>query len=308
MKRDIVQDIGSKEEMSLIRFKARDRFSVSSLLVTRKYEKLRDILAVPIVIQIPGLLGHFLARGTPRLLPHELAARGVSSLTINTRLAYAGQIVGTGIFDDTIHDIDVAVEFLTISGFENIYILGYSLGASMLVHWASKRENKNVKGLILEGSHYSIPDSWKKDFDKWGSSPTYDEVYQRAKEILGPDPYNSPNDETFIVYQSRGPTREPINSEIFTYKTWWHMAGPEAYNAMAYKNMHKVPYPVLMVRGDGDFLVEDWEPDKLASIAHEAGNKHVHVRHIENARHDCMENTPEFLKEIHQLFSHFTIE
>ena len=57
------------EKQRLIRFRAADGFLISSLLVTMDYSKKEDILRIPILLQVHGLLGHFLARGTPRLLP-----------------------------------------------------------------------------------------------------------------------------------------------------------------------------------------------------------------------------------------------
>ncbi len=293
------------QQQELIRFEAADGFPITSLLVTKEHKRRKEIFDVPVLLEVHGLLGHFLARGTPRQLPHALLERGFHSLSINTRLAYAGQIIGNGIFDNTIHDIDAAVEFIEMEGFENIYILGYSLGAAMLVNWAANREHSRIKGIILEGGHYSIPDTWKRNFNKWGSSPSYEDVYIKAKEILGDDPFESLNDETFVAYQSRGPTHEPINSELFTYKTWWFMAGPEANNAMAYKHIGKVKVPILMLRGEEDFLVEDWEPGALAKIAIESGNKNVIVKQIAKARHDCLENTEEMLKEITDMMLEF---
>jgi len=294
------------EQQYLIRFRAKDGFPISAYLIPTECGADEDILDAPILLQIHGLLGHFLARGTPRMLPKELFEAGYSSLSINTRLAYAGQINGQGIFDDAIKDIDAAIKLLDQQGFKNIYILGYSLGASMAVYWGAKRKHKNVKGLILEGPHYSIPDSWRKSFEKFGSTPSYEGVFEKAKAVLGKDPYKSPNDETFVVYQSRGPNWEPSSSEIFTYKTWWFMAGPKADNAMAYKHIGKVKFPILILRGVDDFLVEDWEPDALARIVREAGNQDVKVAHIPGARHDCMENPEEMMRQIIDMFSKYS--
>jgi len=290
----------------LVRLKAEDGFAVSAYLIPAECGDDKDILDVPILLQVHGLLGHFLARGTPRQLPPALFEKGCSSLSINTRLACAGQINGAGIFDNCIKDIVAAMTLLNDRGFRNIYMLGYSLGAAMVVHWASQRKEENVRGLILEGSHYAIPHSWKNDFHKWGSTPSYEELYEKAKKVLGADPYNSPNDETFVVYQSRGPNHEPGSSEIFTYKTWWFMAGPEAYNAMAYKCIGKVKLPILMLRGVDDFLVEDWEPGELEKIAKEAGNRDVKVAAIPGARHDCMENPEEMIKHITDMFEKYS--
>jgi predicted alpha/beta-fold hydrolase len=127
------------EYQSLIRFRAEDGFLVVGLLVTKRDSRAQEILDGPILLQVHGLLGHFLARGTPRLLPHALLDRGFSSFSINTRLASAGQITGQGVFDDTIMDLDASVSFLIQEGFRRIFVLGYSLGACMVVHWAANR-------------------------------------------------------------------------------------------------------------------------------------------------------------------------
>ncbi|UCE62565.1 MAG: hypothetical protein JSU59_06650, partial [Nitrospirota bacterium] len=142
----------------LLRFRAQDGFLITSHLMTGRFGPTDAKCEIPILIEVHGLLGNFLARGTPRLLPPALLERGFYSFSINTRLAFAGQMNGRGIFNDTIYDIDAAVNVLTQEGFRNIFILGYSLGASMVLYWAGNRTDLNVRGLILEGVHYSIPD------------------------------------------------------------------------------------------------------------------------------------------------------
>jgi len=296
------------EYQKLIRVKAHDGFMVVSFMVTKNHVHDPDILHTPIVLQIHGLLGHFLARGTPRLLPHALLKHGFNSLSINTRMAFAGQMTGRGIFDDTIHDIDAAVNLLGYMGFKNIFIMGYSLGASMAVNWAANRHHPKVRGLILEGIHYSLPKSQRRDFEKWGSNPTYDEIYDRAKKTLGSNPYESVDDETFVVYGSRGEGREPMSSEVFTYKSWWFMGGPEADRAMAYKHIGRVGLPILFIRGENDFLIEEWEPKELAKIVLDSGNPHVRIREIAGAKHDCMENPDMTLGEICDMLTVYSVK
>jgi pimeloyl-ACP methyl ester carboxylesterase len=288
---------------TLFRLHTQDGFSISGHFVAREGVLTNDLLETPILIEVHGLLGHFLARGTPRLLPHALRERGGWSFSINTRLAFAGQMTGKGIFGETIHDIDAAVTFLTNKGFQNIFILGYSLGASMVINWGANRQEPKVKGLILEGIHYSIPDTQKKRLAKWGSTPTYEEVYARAQAIFGNNPDHSSHDETFVIYQARGPSRKPGDNEIFTYKTWWHMMGPEASAAMAHRHIGKVKIPMLLMRGEHDSLIEAWEGEELARIAREGGNPQVRTRKIPHAGHDCMDNPEAMLKEIVSMFS-----
>lgn len=287
-----------REKQRLLRLRASDGNLLSSLLVTRNYVKLEEILDTPILLQIHGLLGHFLARGTPRLLPHALLERGFSSMSLNTRLAFAGQFTGKGIFDDALMDIDAGLEFLIDAGFNNIYILGYSLGASMLAYWMANRVSQRVRGIVLEGVHYSTSEAQRARLEKWGGSPTYEEIYEKAKAVLGADPYKSKNDEIFVVCRAKGPTPEPTNNEIFTYKTWWFMMGPHAHGAMAHKHIPKIKNPILFLRGENDFIVDQWEVDLLVRMGKEAGNERIKLRVVPGARHDCMENPEVMVNEV----------
>ncbi len=235
------------KEQRLINFRTKDGFQVHALLLSRDKDK--DILNSPIIIHVHGVLGHFLARGTPRLLPPALLEHGISSLSVNTRMAFMGQIMGEGIFDDAINDIDATVDLLKKEGFRRIFILGYSLGANVAAYYAARRSAPDIHGLILEGCAFSLPDSQRKRWERWNSVPSYDEVCSRAKEILSPDPYKSPDDQIFIVYRGWGHTFNPFHIEIFTYKTWWFMRGPWAYNAITYKLISKVKFPILFLQG-----------------------------------------------------------
>jgi pimeloyl-ACP methyl ester carboxylesterase len=287
-----------QEEQTLLRFRTRDEFLVHAYLAMPSGLTPGAARGVPILLLVHGSLGHFLARGTPRLLPHALLERGFASLSINTRLATVGQMTSLGVFDDSVHDIEAAMAFLTDEGFRNVFVLGYSLGAAMVVHWAAMHKNLNVRGLVLEGIGYSIPDRHRRNTTQWGATPSYDAIYQKARAVLGDDPRNSCTDETFVQYQSRGPTRQPNHSEIFTYKTWWHLHGPEAYAAMAHRHVRAIELPMLLIRGEHDEIVEDWEPVELALLARAAGNRHVGLRQIPRAGHDCMENADVMLTEL----------
>jgi alpha-beta hydrolase superfamily lysophospholipase len=290
-------------QQNLVRFNASDGFLVNALLLTGDVSNRRPIGERPVLLQVHGSLGHFLARGTPRLLPHALDERGLDSLSINTRLASCGQISGQGVFPDTSKDIDAAVNFLTEVGFKRIFVLGYSLGASMVVHWAAQASHTKVSGLVLEGCPYSIPEHSLERSLRYGSSPSYEELCARARQVLGDNPYNSPNDETFVWYQSKGPTRRPDDDEIFTYKTWWFMCGPEAHGAITHRHIGKIALPMLIMRGEVDPLIANWEPDALAATAREAGNENVRVVSITGAHHDCMENPEAMVDEIVGLVS-----
>ena len=291
-------DSGTGGRQRLIRLSASDGNFVTGLLVSKDYGEIEEILDTPVLVQIHGLLGHFLARGTPRMLPSAMLERGFSSMSINTRLAFAGQFTGKGIFDDTLLDIDAALSFLNERGFNNIFILGYSLVASILAYWIARRMPRNVKGIVFEGIHFSTPEAQKRRLEKWNSSPTYQRIYERARDVLGEDPYFSKRDEIFAVYGARGATSEPTDNEIFTYKTWWFMMGPEAHGAMAHKHIPKIKIPILFLRGENDYIVDQLEVDELVKLGIDSGNKNIRSTVVPEARHDCMENAEVMVSEI----------
>ncbi|NIT14457.1 MAG: hypothetical protein GTN99_09520, partial [Candidatus Dadabacteria bacterium] len=174
-----------------------------------------------------------------------------------------GQIIHSAIFDETIYDIDAAVKYLVKQGFHRIFILGYSLGANITAYFASVNRHRNVKGIILEGCAYSLPESQKARLEKWNSIPNYDDIYETAKHLLAPNPLKSKNDRIFVVYRAWGPTFNPIDCEMFSYKTWWFMRSPEAENAKTYKIIDGVKIPVLFINGKEDGIVFAWEPRDL---------------------------------------------
>lgn len=274
-----------------------DGFVHQALLVTTGARDDPDTLERPIIVQVHGVLGNFLARGTPRLLPEAMYTRGISTLSTNNRMSFLGQILGWGIFDDMFHDIDASLDLVRSMGFKSIYLLGYSLGANLAVYYLHKKPDHGVKGLILEGCSFSLPDSQRNRYNHWKSIPSYDRIYTRAQSILSPDPYTSQGDQVFAVYRAWGDDFRPSNTELFTYRTWWFMRGPEAINAKTYKLMSSIDIPVLLIQGTDDYIVEQWEPQVLARIARRGGNSRVSLRFIPEARHDCMEN-PEFTADL----------
>ena len=242
----------------------------------------------PIIIHVHGFLGNFL-EGSQRFLPPILAEAGYSSVAINTRMANFGLFFGYGILEDTIPQIDGVISYLENKGYTKIVISGYSLGGSVVLKYSSVRNDekkyKSLKGVIVLATPYSMPDSIKRRWDEWGSQPSYDEVYEEAKEILGPDPKNSDRDRTILVYKARGNTFRPEHTEIYTYKTWWYLAGPEAENAKGYVQIKNIMKPILLIQGWNDQIVRSYEMHDLAQVAIEVGNDDVSAFYL-NTGHE----------------------
>ena len=286
------------EQKSLLTYKTEDGFEVNSLLVTPAFDSEEDLYESPIIINLYGVLGHFLTRGTPVRLPPLLKEKNISTLSVNTRMAFMGQIMGEGIFPDTIHEMKESVNILRKEGFRNIFMLGYSLGANMAVYYASKTGSFGIKGLILEGCSYSLPYSQQRRLEKNRSIPSYEAIYLKAREVLGANPEKKKNDQVFIVYRAWGDSFNPVDGEMFTYRTWWFMRGPHAYHAKTCEIIGDVKIPVLFIHGAEDDIVDVWEPKELKDIMNEAGNEDVTLRYIAGAKHDCVENPEESIETI----------
>lgn len=253
----------------------------------------------PIVIHVHGFLGNFL-QGSQRFLPPLLAKGGYSSIAINTRLANFGLFYGYGIIDNTIPQIDGVITFLKNMGYKKIIISGYSLGGVVVLRYASLRNDpqkySSLKGVVALATPYSMPDSIRKRWNRFESQPSYDEVYQEAKEILKPDPLNSDQDRTIIIYKGKGNTFQPAHTEIYTYKTWWFLAGPEAESAKGYKQIENIKAPILLIQGWNDDVVHSSETHDLAQTAINAGNQDVSAFYL-NAGH-TLEGREEELGDI----------
>ncbi len=251
------------------------------------------------IVHVHGFLGNFLD-GSQRFLPPILAEGGYSSLAINTRMANFGLFFGYGIIDDVMPQIDSAVDYLVGMGYKKIIISGYSLGTCIVLRYAYLRNDPerypHLKGVMSLATPYSMPESIRKRWNRWRSEPSYDEVYEESKEILKPDPYNSQHDRTILIYKGRGNTYLPWHTEIYTYKTWWFLAGPEADTAKAYLKMERIKLPLLLIQGWYDDVVKPEETHRLADIAIQAGNQDVSAFYV-NAGH-TFEGKEEELGEI----------
>lgn len=252
-------------------------------LFYRSLSKNDDPEREPVVIHVHGFLGNFLD-GSQRFLPPILAKSGYSSLAINTRMANFGLFFGYGIIDETIPQIDTVINYLKDMGYSRIILSGYSVGSSIVLRYISLRNDPsrfpNLKGVVAISTPYSTPQAIRTRWNKLGSIPSYDEIYRRVKESLKPDPYTSKEDRTIIIYKARGETLNPEHTELYTFKTWWYLAGPEAEAAKCFKQIGNIKIPVLLIQGLEDEILGPEEARDLAQIAQKAGNNDVSAHYM----------------------------
>jgi pimeloyl-ACP methyl ester carboxylesterase len=239
----------------------------------------KHIAERPVILRLHGILGNLLDE-TEHKLPSVLAAHGFSSLTMNTLLANLGLFFGFGIFDDTMPQIGKACEFLGKAGFKKIVIAGHGLGGCMAIRYAALGhdlpEFSAVKGIVAIATPYSMPDTIRRRWRRFNSEPTYNEIYEKAKRVFKPSAGEEPaRDEPFVVKRAHGDTYLPEHSEVYTLKTWWSLAGPEAEGTKVYKHMGRVEVPILLVHALHDDILDRSEFEDLGKVAMDAGNSDV---------------------------------
>lgn len=233
----------------------------------------------PVILRLHGLLGNLLDE-TEHFLPQDLARHGYSSLTMNTLLANLGLFFGFGIFDDTISQIDAVFEFLRKVGAKSVVISGHGLGGCMAIRYAAARYDgtpgPELRGVVAIATPASYPDTIRRRWDRYGSDPSYEQVAERARKLFSPTPGEAPaSDETIVIKRAHGPTTKPEDTEIYTLKTWWALAGPEADGSRAVRHVGQITAPLLIIQGTKDDRVEPQEANELATVARKRGNPDV---------------------------------
>ena len=236
------------------------------------------------LVHVHGIMGNFLV-GTLRFLPAPIARAGFPVLVLETRMANVGQLFGQAIFEEAIQDVLAAVRWLRGQGYDTIVLSGYSSGATLATRVAALPSEPGVAGLVCLANPWGLPQSMRQRADRFGATPGYEELSALVREAIGDDPEAPENDRLFVVEGSRGPSPRPADSEVYTYRTWWHSRGPAATAAMAHRQIVAVTAPILLVQGTEDWVVEPAEAGALYHAAREAGNADVNVVPIAGADH-----------------------
>jgi pimeloyl-ACP methyl ester carboxylesterase len=234
------------------------------------------------VLHSHGVMGNFLV-GTLRFLASALARAGYPTLVLETRLSNIGQLFGEAIFDDAVLDLEAGEAWLRERGFDSLVVCGYSSGATLATRYVATRTPENLRGLACLGNPWGLPQSSEQRSDLFGAEPTYRELTALIERRLAGDPDST--DRIVVIGRSRGPTRAPCDSEVYTHRTWWHTRGPRAYAAMAHRQIVDVTAPILLVQGTKDEVVFPEEAARLAEVARGAGNEDVELVWIEGADH-----------------------
>lgn len=176
--------------------------------------------------------------------------------------------------------IDAAMNYLREVGFKKIVIAGHGLGGCMAIRYAAMRSDPakypDLRGVIAIATPYSMPETTRRRWKRFGSNPSYEEVLERASRLFHPKEGEPPaEDEIVVIKRAHGTTNRPEDSEIYTLRTWWALAGPLAHSAEPYRHIGKIRIPILLVHAENDEFIEHDEHESLGLLARRAGNGDV---------------------------------
>lgn len=269
-------------EVDLVTFTTEDRHTWDGIIFRpRQGDEQRRRLAV---LVIHGSVGNYLT-GVPRRISFALANAGFTVFSANTRMANYGVIFGGGLMHRTPLDIEAAIDVLRRRGFTRIVLLGFSMGATMVVHHHVVRQTPEVVGICTLAHPASLPDALRLRWRHYRAEPTYEEVAAAARERLAPDYEGSPDDRIFLVKRGRGYGERPLDCEVWTYRTWWFSRGPEAEHAISRLQVGRVDVPLALIQAGEDELVKDAEGGELEALARQGGCPSVLHHTIPGADH-----------------------
>lgn len=218
------------------------------------------------VVLVHGSVGNYIS-GLPRALSFGIARAGYTVLATNTRMANYGVFFGGGLLNRTPLDLDAALGLLRRLDFQQVVLVGFSMGATIVTHYQALRRPAEVVGVGTVAHPASLPRSTRRRWERFDSEPSYEETTALVRERLRPDPEDPSRDRIFVARRAAGPTDLPRDAEIWTYRTWWFSRGPEAYHAISRLRIGQVTVPVALIQGDEDEIVPVTEGPELAKIA-----------------------------------------
>jgi len=170
--------------ISKVHFSTEDKLKLAGLLYTPEQKSLFGFGAKKtkkVVIFIHGMYSDCFKKRDD-IFAEELTKKGYAYFTFNNRGAEVGHmfndmLYGTAFEDpkEGRFDIDAAIEAMRKEGFEEIYLLGHSLGCSKILYWNKYKKTK-VNGIGLL-SLVALADKYKQQ----AGENTYKVVMNFAK-------------------------------------------------------------------------------------------------------------------------------
>jgi|SRR5712664_1457041 len=202
----------------------------------------------------------FLAKG--------LAEKGYAVLAINTR--QSGPRVNTDNFLEVRRDIEAAVYTARALGYRSLVIQGHSLGNIQVQYYAANNWEPDIKAVVLTGMFGNLP--WKSRHVLVQNEDNWAQLFEVSMKNLreGKTSDVMPVQMNWITGQ-----KVPMTAQHFLTYRWENSSTADGTYWI-----RRIPRPILMVRDDGDTIVQAFEPPMLLSAARSAGSLVPGIKYV----------------------------
>ena len=215
--------------------------------------------ATTLVVTVHGSGGNF--QGNPNgFLASGLAAKGYAVLGINTR--QHDDRVNTDNFLDVRRDIEAAVYTARALGYRTLVLHGHSLGNIQVQFYAATNWDADLKTVVLTGMFANLP--WKSRHLLVQNEENFRALSEAAFRSL-----RDGRADAVLPVRMGWITGQPVPltaQHFLTYR--WE---PTSVADGTYW-IRRIPRPVLLVRDQGDAIIEPFEPYMLLSAGTAAGS------------------------------------
>jgi pimeloyl-ACP methyl ester carboxylesterase len=202
----------------------------------------------------------FLAKG--------LAGAGYAVLGINTR--QSGPRVNTDNFMEVRRDLEAAYYTARALGHKSIVLHGHSLGNIQVQYFAANNWDPEIKAVVLTGMFGNLP--WKSRHILVQNEENWSALFGAAMKGLreGKLAEVMPVQMNWITGQ-----KVPMTAQHFLTYRWENSSAADGTYWI-----RRVPYPILMVRDEGDVIVQAFEPPMLLSAATSSGTLVPSIKYV----------------------------
>lgn len=210
------------------------------------------------VIKVHGSGSNYLEVGfeMPRL-----SSQGYAVLSINTR--QHDSLRETDNFMDVRRDIEAAFYTALDRGYKNIVLDGHSLGTAQVAFYAATNWDQRLRGVILAAAFANLP--WKSRNVLIQNEDEYQKLFTEALQFMA----DGKQDQVLPTLMHGGggsPSHAgPVTAQHFlSYRREFASAADTTYW------IKKIPRPILMLRGDQDTTILNFEPNWILENATKA--------------------------------------
>lgn len=231
-------------DVDLVRLQTNDGVKLTGILRQPRMAK-----ANACVVLIHGYSGNFYS-GIMDFLPEALADRGFATLALNMRDHDQGPKKNR--FEENRYDIAIAVDKMSLLGYNSIFLYGHSMGTNRVLYYMAATQDPRIKGILLTGPPGNL---FEWNISVFGAE-TANSILRQAQDLVA----KGKGDQWMLINLG------PLGKALYTANHVVSLRGPKTLSD-PYKNISRISKPTLVVHGLADRLANPDVADRLRNSA-----------------------------------------